>query len=119
VSGDAHLPASLAMESLVALGRWLVVLSSDFSRTAHLVEVEQTRFVDVARPAERLVLEAEVLADDDRETRFDARATIGQRLAVEMTGCRLAKDVLSDYYEPDDLRVLFSEIHRPITEPRP
>jgi 3-hydroxyacyl-[acyl-carrier-protein] dehydratase len=119
LAGDAHLPRSLAMESLVQLGRWLVVLSSEFTRTAHVAEIHATRFFDVARPAERLVIEATVQADDTHEVIFDGKAMIADRLGVEMVGCRLTKTVLTDDYDPDDLRVLFSEIHRPEAEPRP
>lgn len=110
--GDAYLPRSLVLEGLVQLSNWLVMLSSDFSAAARTADIEQTRFHGAARPAHRIVFDAEVRTDGEQEIVFDGRATVEERLLMETAACRMNKAVLAEYYDPEDLRVLYSEIHR-------
>ena len=44
---------------------------------------------------------------------FDGRAMVDDKLIAVGRGCLAVPTKLDDYYDPDDLRVLFSEIYRP------
>ena len=107
------LPESLVMESLFQLGNWMVILSSDFSRMGLVVRFEEVRFSDRLRPGRHLRMEVEVRSWREDGILFDGRALMGQQTVATGRGCLALPVVLSDYHDPDDLRVLFSEIHRP------
>jgi hypothetical protein len=49
---------------------------------------------------------------------LDGVARDGEQTVAIGRRCLAVPVELADYYDPDDLRVLFSEIHRP-EEPRP
>ena len=114
LADEPCLPESLMVESLFQLGNWLVVLSSDFTEMALVVRFEEIRFVDRLRPGQSLRMEIAV-----RSYRSDGIVIDGQALADARTiadgqrDCLAVPVPLADYHDPDDLRVLFSEIYRP------
>jgi 3-hydroxyacyl-[acyl-carrier-protein] dehydratase len=108
-----HLPPTLMMESLLQLGNWLVVLSSDFTQMAMVVRIETVRFHDVVRPGESLMLEAEVLSRRDDGVIFGGRATSAGRPIGEGRGCLAVPVPLGDFCNPGDLRVLAGELTDP------
>lgn len=115
--GDAScLPETLLMESLFQLGNWLIMLSSDFAQMGLLVRFEEARFEDRLRPGEALRMEVDVLSYRGDGVRFDGRGYAGERLIGSGRGCLAALVPLADYHDPADLRVLYSEIHRPATD---
>ena len=107
------LPESLVMESLFQLGNWLVILSSDFSQMGLVVRFDEVRFAKRLRPGRHLRMEAEVRSWREDGILFDGRAMTGQQTLASGRGCLALPVALSDYHNPDDLRVLFSEIYRP------
>ena len=109
----AHLPHSLVMESLFQLGNWLIVLSSDFSQMGLIVRFQEIRFHDMLRPGGSLQMEVDVRSYRDDGITFDGRASNEGRPVVEGRGCLAVPGELADYHDPDDLRVLFSEVYRP------
>jgi 3-hydroxyacyl-[acyl-carrier-protein] dehydratase len=112
------LPESLVMESLFQLGNWLVVLSSGFTQMALVAGFDEARFSGRLRPGRRLHIEVEVRSWRDDGVVLDARAHDGARPVAVGRRCLAVPVPLADYHDPDDLRVLFSEIHVPeIHEP--
>lgn len=111
------LPETLLMESLFQLGNWLIVLSSDFTQRGLLVRFDETRFEDRLRPGETLHMEVEVRSYRRDGVRFDGRGYAGDRLIGAGRGCLATLVPLAEFEDPADLRVLYSEIHRPATEP--
>jgi 3-hydroxyacyl-[acyl-carrier-protein] dehydratase len=111
------LPETLLIESLFQLGNWLVVLSSDFTEMGLVVRFEEIRFVGRLRPGESLLMEVEARSYRSDGVVLDGRALVGGLLIAEGRGCLATPVPLADYYDPDWLRVLFSEIYRPATEP--
>jgi len=110
---ESHLPETLIMEGLFQLGNWLIMLSSDFSQIGLLVRTNQVQFLEALRPGQSLLMEVEVRSYRSEGIVFDGRAFADQKTVVTGKGC-LAKPVeLTDYYDADDLRVLFSQIYRP------
>jgi len=110
--GPAQLPETLALAGLVELGRWLLILSSDFTRTGTTAELGRTRFERGLAPGERMIMDVTAHPCDDGVT-FEGTGRSRTGVVVACESCRLAVRPLPECCNPDDLRVLFSEIHRP------
>jgi 3-hydroxymyristoyl/3-hydroxydecanoyl-(acyl carrier protein) dehydratase len=110
---EPRLPECLIMESLLQLGNWLIMLSSDFSQMGLVIRTQEIAFTDSLRPGEHLEMEVRVRSYRSDGIVFDGRAMSQDRLIAAGQGCLAAPVELRDYYNPEDLRVLFSEIYRP------
>jgi 3-hydroxyacyl-[acyl-carrier-protein] dehydratase len=121
MADEPHLPETLIMEALFQLGNWLIMLSSGFSQMGLLVRTNEVRFLEPLRPGQSLLMEAEVRSYRSDGILFDGKvrlgtasaACAGQKLIAVGKGCLAVPVELADYYDPDDLRVLFSQIYRP------
>jgi 3-hydroxyacyl-[acyl-carrier-protein] dehydratase len=111
--GPPALPESLLLEALFQLGNWLVVLSTDFQRMGMIVRIGEVRFDDVLRPGQRLDMAVTARSFRDDGVLLDGQAAVGGKAIAHGTGCLAVPVALADYADPADLRVLFSEIHRP------
>jgi len=112
--GDAYLPESLLMEGLFQLGNWLVMLSSDFEQMGLLVRVEEVTFREPVRPGQQLRMEVDVVSYRKDGISFNGKAIVGNREIAFGRGCLATPVAISDFYNSSDLKVLFSEIYRPI-----
>ncbi len=113
---DACLPETLLMESLFQLGNWLIILSSDFSQMGLLVRVEEILFHEPLRPGQSLRMVVAVVSYRADGIVFDGKAIAGGREIAFGRGCLATQVNLVDFYNPADLKVLFSEIYRPLGE---
>jgi 3-hydroxyacyl-[acyl-carrier-protein] dehydratase len=112
--GDAPgLPPTLQMESLFQLGNWLIMLSSDFTLMGLLVRTQEVRFETPLNPGEHMRLELRVRRYRDDGVLFDGSAVSDSGLIGAGRGCLAMLVPLAEYYDPDDVRVLYSEIYRP------
>jgi 3-hydroxyacyl-[acyl-carrier-protein] dehydratase len=109
----AALPESLVMESLFQLGNWLIMLSSDFTQMGLLVRIEEVRFEGPLRPGESMRMDVEVISYREDGVVFNGAASVEGRLIAAGKGCLATPVDLDDFCNPADLKVLFSEIHRP------
>lgn len=109
----AYLPETLLMESLFQLGNWLIVLSSDFTQMGLVIRTGQVRFVAPVGPGERMTASVLLKRHRDDGICFDGEAKVGDRIVARGTSCLAVPVRLTDYCDPDDLRVVFSEIYRP------
>jgi 3-hydroxymyristoyl/3-hydroxydecanoyl-(acyl carrier protein) dehydratase len=108
--GDARLPESLLVESLFQLGNWLVMLSSDFQQMGMVKEFESVRFSGMLRPGQHLTINLQAKQYDEQCVVFDAQGCNGAKNIVEVEASVLELVSLNEYYCPEDLRVLYSEI---------
>ncbi len=113
---EPRLPESLLVESLFQLGNWLIMLSSDFTEMGLVVRFQEVRFDAPLRPGGRMLMELEVLSYRSDGVLFDGRAFDGDHLIGTGRGCLATPVPLTDYFDPENLKVLFSEIHRPTGE---
>jgi 3-hydroxymyristoyl/3-hydroxydecanoyl-(acyl carrier protein) dehydratase len=107
------LPESLVLEALFQLGNWLVILSSDYTRMGIVVQFDETRFLNRLLPGQRLIMEVKVRAWRPDGILLDGEAGDGHQTIVVGRRCLALPVPLKDYYSPEDLRVLYSEIHQP------
>ncbi|MBT3199726.1 MAG: hypothetical protein HN350_07400 [Phycisphaerales bacterium] len=105
------LPESLLLESLFQLGNWLIVLSSDFTQMGMVLRTGQVEFIEPVGPGQRVDISLTVKHYRDDGICFDGEARVGDRLVIRGESCLAVPAPLGDYCNPDDLRVLFSEIH--------
>jgi 3-hydroxymyristoyl/3-hydroxydecanoyl-(acyl carrier protein) dehydratase len=107
------LPESLLVESLFQLGNWLVILSSDFTRMGLILRVEEVCFLERLRTGGCLEMDVQVCSWRDDGLLFDGQARSRDRLLATGRGCLALPVPLEEFQNPDDLRVLLSEIYRP------
>jgi len=110
---DASLPETLLLESLFQLGNWLVILSSDFTQMGLMIRTGRIDFVGPVRPGQRIAASIFVRRYRKDGVCFDGEASVGDRIVARGTSCLAVAVPLADYCDPDDVRVVFSEIHRP------
>jgi 3-hydroxyacyl-[acyl-carrier-protein] dehydratase len=111
--GEACLPESLLMEGLFQLGNWLIMLSSDFEQMGLLVRVEEMIFREQLKPGQKLRMEVNVVSYRGDGISFGGKAIVGNREIASGRGCLATPVALADFHNPEDLKVLFSEIYRP------
>ncbi|UCF16037.1 MAG: hypothetical protein JSW59_00980 [Phycisphaerales bacterium] len=107
------LPESLIMESLFQLGNWLIILTSGFSKMGLVIRTNEIRFEKPLGPGQSMLMQVQVRRYRDDGIVFDGQALVGQRVIAHGSGCLAVPTALTEYYDPEDLRVLFSEIYRP------
>jgi 3-hydroxyacyl-[acyl-carrier-protein] dehydratase len=110
----ASLPESLVMEGLFQLGNWLIVLSSDFTQMGLLVRIEEVQFHEPLGPGKSLRMDIEVASYRKDGVVFSGVATAAGRPIASGRGCLATRVALEGFHDPADLKVLFSEIHRPL-----
>jgi 3-hydroxymyristoyl/3-hydroxydecanoyl-(acyl carrier protein) dehydratase len=111
---EEQLPQTLALQSLFELGSWLIVLSSDFTQMALPVALEQVAFDSALRPAQRMEIDVALRGCENGDVIFGGIGRVGDRPVVTARSWVAQPCDLCLYHDPDDLRVLFSEIHRPL-----
>jgi 3-hydroxyacyl-[acyl-carrier-protein] dehydratase len=107
------LPESLVLESLFQSGVWLIMLSSDFAKMGLLVRAQEVRFIEPVRPGQTMFLEVQARSYRSDGVLFDGQARVNRKTVAYGKGCLASVVQLAEYFAPDDLKVLFSEIYRP------
>ena len=110
---EPSLPQSLLIESLFQLSNWLVMLSTDFTQMALVIRTQEINFLESPGPGQTLSMEVEATSFRSDGIIFNGIAFTDGREIANGKGCLATPVDLEDFYNPDDLRVLFSEIYRP------
>jgi 3-hydroxymyristoyl/3-hydroxydecanoyl-(acyl carrier protein) dehydratase len=105
------LPESLMIEALFQLCNWLIALSTDFTQMGVGVQWDEIRFLQRLRPGQRLHMEIVIRSWREDGVLVDGTASDGRQTIATGRRCMAALVPLADYHDPDDLRVLFSEIY--------
>jgi 3-hydroxymyristoyl/3-hydroxydecanoyl-(acyl carrier protein) dehydratase len=108
-----HLPETLLLESFLQLGNWLIVLSSDFQHMGMLARITEVRFHGSLFPGQRLDLEARLIRRQEDGMEFTGEGRVQGRPIISGVGCLAAVAPLAEFQNPEDLRILFSEIYEP------
>ena len=64
-------------------------------------------------PGERMVLRVDLREERRGALRFDGVGRVGKRRVALVEGCLAKAALLSSYFDPGDLRILYREIYRP------
>ncbi len=114
-----HLPEMLLFESFLQLGNWLLMLSSDFQQMGMVARISEVRFEDALSPGQQLDLEVRLVRSRDHAFELVGHGLVGGRRILSGTGCLAIPVPLADYLNPEDQRVLFSEIYDPAQSSAP
>ena len=110
---DCWLPESLVLESFFQLGNWLIMFSTDFKKMGLLVRIEQVQFESILRPGQNMFMEVEVRRFREDGVLFDGLAMMDDKIIATGKGCLATLVDSAEYFNPDDLKVLFANIYRP------
>lgn len=111
--GPPHLPESLIIESMFQLGNWLIIRSSDFSQMGMIIRFEKIEFSRIVCPGQRLEMEITVHSYRPDGIMFDGRVIASNSMIASGRGCLAVPVALRDFADPDDLKMLFSEMYKP------
>jgi 3-hydroxyacyl-[acyl-carrier-protein] dehydratase len=107
-----YLPESLILESLFQLANWLVILSTDYKQASLGSQLEEARFLAPLRPGSHLRMDVSVPGWRDDSAIVEGVVSDHGQVVATVRRCILGFVPLADFYDPDDLRVLYSEICR-------
>lgn len=110
---EPKLPESLVMESMFQLGNWLIIVSSDFHQMGLIIRFEEIEFKGIVPPGSHLQMEATVRNYREDGIVFDGQATVDGDIVAFGKGCLALPVKLEEYANPDDMKMLYSEIYKP------
>ena len=110
---EPRLPETLLLESFLQLGNWLIILSSDFNEMGMLVRLTEVRFHDFLLPAQQVRMQVTLSRRREDGFELSGEGQVQGRTIISGLGCLAVPVPAAEYVNPDDLRVLFSEIYQP------
>ena len=110
---EGRLPETLLLESVLQLGNWLILLSTDFQQMGLVIRISEVRFHDVLLPGQTLRMEVTLSRRREDGFEFSGEGRANGRAIITGVECLAVPVPAAEYVNPDDLRVVFSEIHQP------
>ena len=81
--GFPVMPGVLMLEAMTQAGAWLVRASEDFAHSmVVLTQVGNVKYGQFVEPGQTLTVTAEIISQNERETRLKARGTVDGHLTV-------------------------------------
>ncbi len=81
--GFPVMPGVLMLEAMTQAGEWLIRASEDFAHSVvTLKEARNVKYANFVRPGQMLTVTAEVLGQDERETKLKAQGTVEGQTVV-------------------------------------
>jgi 3-hydroxymyristoyl/3-hydroxydecanoyl-(acyl carrier protein) dehydratase len=108
-----HLPETLALESFLQLGNWLVLLSTDFRQFGLITRIGTVQFDRSIGPGQQLVMELNVVRRRSEGWEIAGTGWVDGRVAMCGVGCLAMAVPVEKFTDPVNLRVVFSEIYQP------
>lgn len=114
--GDqGRMPETLLLESLLQLGNWLILLSTDFKELGLIVRIAQINYLEPLCPGSSLKMEVTLARFREDGYLLSGEGKLDGRVVMHGRGCLAMPVPASEYIDVDATRVLFSEIHQPET----
>ena len=113
LAAEPALPETLLLEGIFQLGNWLIMLSTDFTQMGMIARTNSIQFLDRVRPGQRMDVKLTVRSWRKDGILFDGEASVGNNVVTRGNGCLATPVDLSSFYDGNDMRTLFDEIHRP------
>ncbi len=111
--GAPELPESLALESFLQLGNWLVLLSTDFREFGLVTRIGRVEFAGGIRPGCRLQMELRVVRHRGDGWEMEGEGRVDGRVVLRGERCLAVPVAAAGFVDPAGLRVLYSEISQP------
>ena len=113
---EARLPETLLLESFLQLGNWLLLLSSDYNQIGMVSRISEVRFHAFLLPGQQLRMDVTVARRHEDGFELSGEGRVNGRTVISGLGCLAVPVPAATYVNPEDLRVLFSEIYEPPPE---
>lgn len=119
--GFPVMPGVLMLEAMTQASAWLIRASEDFAHaTVTLKEARNVKYASFVEPGQTLLVTAELISQDERETKLKTQGTVGDvqvvsaRLVLERynSGDRDPAQAVTDEVQKYKLRELFSLLYR-------
>jgi 3-hydroxymyristoyl/3-hydroxydecanoyl-(acyl carrier protein) dehydratase len=110
---EPRLPETLLLESFLQLGNWLILLSSDFKEIGMAVRISEVRFHGFVAPGQRLQMAVNLARRREDGYELTGEGRVNGRTIISGLGCLAVPVPAVELMDPDDMRVLFSEIYEP------
>lgn len=119
--GFPVMPGVFMLEAMTQASAWLIRASEDFAHaTVILKEARNVKYSSFVEPGQTLVVTAEILGEDDRETKLKAQGSVGD---VQVVSARLVLErynladqnpahSVTDEVVKSELRKLFALLYR-------
>ncbi len=116
------MPGVLMLEAMTQASAWLVRLSEDFAHSiVVLKQANNVKYGQFVEPGQTLCVTAEILKDNDKETKLKVRGTVNGRTTVSarlvLAKYNLADNVPAhaeiDRVTKEELRKSFSLLYQP------
>jgi 3-hydroxymyristoyl/3-hydroxydecanoyl-(acyl carrier protein) dehydratase len=106
-----RLPELLILESFLQLGNWLILLSSDFRQMGLVIRLAKVCFHEAVLPGQQLRMEINLARHRADGFDLSGEGRVNRRLVISGIHCLAVPVPAQTYVNPDDLRMLFSEIY--------
>jgi 3-hydroxymyristoyl/3-hydroxydecanoyl-(acyl carrier protein) dehydratase len=110
---EARLPETLLLETFLQLGNWLILLSSDFNNFGMVVRISEVRFHGWLLPGQQLRMKVTLVRRREDGFELSGEGWVNGRVIITGLGCLAVPVPAAEYLNPEDMRVLFSEIYEP------
>jgi len=119
--GFPVMPGVFMLEAMTQTGAWLIRASEDFAHSmVTLKEARNVKYANFVEPGQTLAVTAEILSQDENETRLKAQGTVGD---IQVVSARLvlqrynladqdAAQAVTDQVLKHKLRELFAVLYR-------
>lgn len=116
------MPGVLMLEAMTQCGAWLIRASEDFAHSiVTLAEARAVKYADFVKPGQTLTVTAELLGQDDRESKLKVQGAVNGAVNVSarLVLCRynladLHPDrAATDVVVRSEMRKLFSLLYQP------
>lgn len=112
--GDtARLPETFLLESFLQLGNWLILLSSDFNEIGMVIRLGEVRFHEPVLPARQVSMQVNLSRRHEDGFELFGEGRVDGKIVITGSGCLAVPVPAADFIDPQDMRVLFSEIYQP------
>lgn len=113
LGGIPSLPETLLLESVLQLGNWLILLSSDFNQMGMVIRLTQVHFKGLLLPGQQLRMEVKLGRQREHGFELSGEGRVDGKTIITGLGGLAVAVPAKEYVNPQDLRVLFSEIYEP------
>ena len=112
---ERRLPETLLLESFLQLGNWLILLSSNFNEMGIVIRLFEVRFHDALKPGECVNMHINLGRRREDGFEMSGEGRVNNKVVISGLACLAVPVPTTEYANPEDLKVLFSEIYAPET----
>ena len=111
--GKRVLSPAVVTEAVAQLGAWLNIVTSDFQKRVVLLADEMTTYEGIVSAGDQIDLFVDIIDLDDDVVVTKSRAEVRGEVVLDVQCCRGYLLPLSDFSDPNLVRLQFNNLYRP------